>query len=30
MIKGELVLRVLTEISSYPYEFLDLRDLMIF
>jgi hypothetical protein len=30
MINGELALRIFTEISSYPNEFLDLRDLMIF
>jgi hypothetical protein len=30
VINGELILRILTEISSHPYEFLDLRDLIIF
>jgi hypothetical protein len=29
-INGELTLRILTEISSYPYEFLVLRDLTTF
>jgi hypothetical protein len=29
-INGELTLMILTEISSFPYEFLVLRDLMIF
>jgi hypothetical protein len=29
VINGELTLRILTEISSYPHEFLDLRDLRV-